>query len=183
MTDSIWIYSTRDLYNEGPACRLVWGSREVYASVAAVRQTAEDLFTAAAYAELIGELIRIGLPSVKISPMVASMIGKRDAPYLGSKETIQVLPAGSSKRRVGVVLISKGSMRGELDPGEARAMGRTWLEAAEASEADTLFWRTSEAAKSNSPGSWGRDGRVAFGSHRPGFRGPRDNSLKIGSWL
>lgn len=141
MTDSIWIYSTRDVHNDGPACRLTWGSREVFASVAAVRQTAEDLFTCAAYAELIGELIHLGLPGDKITPMVASMIGARDTPYLGHKETVQVLPASSSKRRCGVVLISKGSMRGELDPGEARAMGGVWLGAAEASEADTLFDR------------------------------------------
>ena len=141
MSDVIWIYSTRDVHNDGPACRLVWGSREAYASVNAVRRTAEDLFTAAAYAELIGELIRIGLPGDKISPMVASMIGARDVPYLGHKETIQILPGGSTKRRAGAVLISKGSMRGQLDPREARAMGRDWLGAAEASEADTLFDR------------------------------------------
>ncbi|MFC6885314.1 MULTISPECIES: hypothetical protein [Actinomadura] len=141
MTDSVWIYSTRDPSNLGPACRLVWGSHEVYASVAAVRQTAEDLFTSAAYAELIGELIRIGLPGGQTAQMVTSMIGARDTPYLGHKETLQVLPAGSTQRQCGVVLISKGSMRGQLDPGEARAMGRTWLAAAEASEADTLFDR------------------------------------------
>lgn len=143
----VWIYSTRDLHGNGAACRLVWGPHETYASVAAVRQTAEDLFTAAAYAELIGELLRIGLTGDHIAPMVGNMIGARDTPYLGHKETLQLLPGGSTERRAGAVVISKGSMHGQLSPSEARQMGRHWLEAAEASEADTLFDRVLRRAE------------------------------------
>lgn len=137
--DGIWIESLRDQHSLGNACQIIWEGREWLASVDAVRSTAEDLFTCAAYADLIGELIRLGINENHISGMVGSMLAGRDRSYFGHKNTLMLTPAGSTKRKVGVVVIRRGSLSGELSSEEARKMGRRWLTAAEASEADTLF--------------------------------------------
>lgn len=143
--DAIWITSARSPDNAAAVCELRWGPREWYAPVTAVRQTAEDLFTCAAYADLIAELLRIGLETTLISQMTTAMLRSRQPKYFGSPDTLFVLPGGSSKRKQGVVMLARrnlshaGQADAGLTPDEARAMGRHWLAAAEASEADTLF--------------------------------------------
>lgn len=141
---SIWIVSTRDRQDLGPACQLTWGALEWYAAVADVQATAEDLFTVAAYAEMIGELLRAGIAGNAIERMVQAMMISTDRTYFGAKETITLTPAGSSQRGVGVVMLNRGSMSGFVSPNEARTMGRAWLQAAEASEADTIFGQVLE---------------------------------------
>lgn len=139
------IESTRSVDDAPPACLLRWGAREWYASVPAVRQTAEDLFTCAAYADTIGELLRIGMDAPTVGSMTTAMLAGRKPRYFGSPDTLYVLPGGSSARKVGVVMLGRrnhfhrGEADGVLDAMEAREMGRVWLTAAEASEADTLF--------------------------------------------
>lgn len=150
--DVILIESTRDRHKHGNACLIQWGARQWYAPVADVRATAEDLFTCAAYADLIGELIRADVPPAIVSRLTTAMLADRRPRYFGTPKTIYVLPGGSSVRKVGVVALSKqnafhkGKALGALDPNEARAMGRQWFEAAEASESDTLFSSVLERA-------------------------------------
>jgi hypothetical protein len=153
MTDRvITIESTRDRHNHGHACLIRWGAQEWYAPVADVRTTAEDLFTCAAYADLIGELLRIGLPRPQIAQMTTAMLRDRKPRYFGTPRTLHVLPAGSSARQAGAVVLSrqnafhKGRADAQVDPDEARTMGRAWFQVAEASEADTLFSSVLERA-------------------------------------
>lgn len=152
MTDSIWIESTRDRHKHGNACLIQWGPHQWYAPVEKVRATAEDLFTCAAYADLIGELIRIGLPGAKVSRLTTAMLKGRRPRYFGTPQTIYLLPGGSSARKAGAVALSRQNafaQRGAeamLQPDEAREMGRAWFQAAEASESDTLFSSVLERA-------------------------------------
>jgi len=140
------IESTRSVDDAPAACLLRWGAREWYASVPAVRQTAEDLFTCAAYADMIGELLRVGMDAQAVGGLTTAMLAGRKSRYFGSPDTLYVLPGGSSARKVGVVMLGRrnhhfhrGQADGVLDAAEAREMGRAWLTSAEASEADTLF--------------------------------------------
>jgi hypothetical protein len=150
--DVITIESTRDRHKLGNACLIRWRAQEWYAPVADVRATAEDLFTCAAYADLIGELIRAGIPAHIITGLTTAMLKDRKPRHFGTAQTLYVLPGGSSARKAGGVGLSrrnafhKGGAEGMLDPGEARAMGRQWFTVAEASESDTLFSTVLERA-------------------------------------
>ena len=153
MTDeTIFIESTRDRHQHGNACLIVWGPQQWYAPVADGRQTAEDLFTCAAYADLIGELLRAGLDNATVARITTGLLHDRRPRHFGAPQTVYLLPAGSSKRKAGVVVLSrrnafhKGRVDAYLDPDEARAMARAWFTAAEASESDTLFSATLERA-------------------------------------
>lgn len=151
--DVIFIESTRDRKGHGNACLIQWGAQQWYADVADVRQTAEDLFACAAYADMIGELLRAGLDGGTVKRMVTAVLLKDRKPrYFGSPRTLYVLPGGSSARKAGAVALSrqnafhKGKAEAGLSPDEARTMGRQWFVAAEASEADTLFSAVLERA-------------------------------------
>lgn len=143
--EAIYIESTRDPTGAGAACLLRWGVVEKYAPVADVRQTAEDLMTCAAYADLVGELLRVGLDGQLIVEMTQAMLHQRQPKFFGAMTTLFLLPAGSSARKQGMVLLARRDLfhQGKADacvtPDEARTMARYWLTAAEASEADTLF--------------------------------------------
>ena len=146
MTDEvISIESTRDPGDAGRACLVRWGAVERYASVDDTRRTAEDLMTCAAYADLIGELLRIGLDAKSLAGLMRSIVSKRQQRYFGTPQTLFLLPGGSSQRKVGVVLLGRrdlfhqGKTDGVLTADESRTMPRAWLEAAEASEADSLL--------------------------------------------
>lgn len=150
--DTIFIESTRDRHKQGNACLIQWGPQQWYASVDDVRRTAEDLFTCAAYADLIGELLRGGAEPATVGMLTTALLKDRKPRYFGTSKTIYVLPAGSSVRKAGAVVVSrqnafhKGTAEGALDPDEAREMGRAWFQAAEASESDTLFSSVLERA-------------------------------------
>lgn len=148
--DFIYIESTRNAdsrsaANPETACLLRWREAEWYAPVAAIRQTAEDLCTCAAYADLIGELLQVGLEPEIMNQMVSGMLRHRRPRYFGGPDTVFMLPAGSSARKQGMVLLSKQNRfhrnvaDGLVMPDAARAMARVWLAAAEASDADTLY--------------------------------------------
>lgn len=149
---TIWIESTRDRHKLGTACLITWGAQQWYAPVDTVRRTAEDLFTCAAYADLIAELIRAGIPANIITRMTTAMLAGRQPRYFGDPQTIYVLPGGSSVRKAGAVALSRqnafhrGKAQAALEPDEARAMGRQWFQAAEASDSDTLFSSVLERA-------------------------------------
>lgn len=131
--ETLWIESTRDPGRPG-VCLLTWGPLQWYAPLEDVRETALDLMTCAAYAEMMMELVALGLPAPQVSDFTSSIL-KRDRPF-GSPETIELWPAGSSKRRQPLVMLKRGSAEGALHPDEARKMALAWFEAAEATESD-----------------------------------------------
>lgn len=136
--ESIWVESTRGPDDE-PACLIRWGMLEYYAPVADVRETAVDLFTCAAYSELMMTLlVKLDLPPHVVSQMTTELLDDREKRYFGALTTITLIPAGSSKRKEPLVLLKRGSMKGSVSPDEARAMALRWLEAAEATESDQL---------------------------------------------
>jgi hypothetical protein len=149
----LWIESTRSRSGADPVCLMRWNDHEKYVSVADVRQTAEDLFTCAAFADMISELMRKDFESHLITAMVQATLrdgGKRD--HFGTHSTLFLLPGGASAQQQGMVLIGrrdqfhKGKVDGALLPDEARRTGRDWMAAAEAAEADTLFSAVLERA-------------------------------------
>jgi hypothetical protein len=148
---TISIYSTRDRYSFGPACQIVWQELEWYASVEEVRRTSLHLILCAAYGDMIGELLKLGLDAETVtrlasgvlstSPAVAASRRKHEAGMatLGSKHTLLVMPTGSSARKAGGVRISRGGKVLDMGTDDATRMAKHWLEAAEASDSDTLF--------------------------------------------
>jgi hypothetical protein len=138
VSDSIWIQSTRGPDDE-PVCEITWGALQCYASVGDVRETAIDLVTCAAYAEMMMTLIiRVKLPASVVSQFATDLLSGGDKRYFGAKTTMTLLPAGSSKRREALVLLKRGSAEGALSPDEAREMALRWLSVAEATESDQL---------------------------------------------
>jgi hypothetical protein len=137
-SESIWIQSTRGPDDE-PVCEITWGPLQCYATVADVRETAIDLVTCAAYAEMMMTLVtRVGLSADVVSQFTTELLDDRDKRYFGTKTTMLLLPAGSTKRREPLVILNRGSMKGSVSPDEARAMALRWLAAAEATESDQL---------------------------------------------
>jgi hypothetical protein len=138
--DILNIVSTRGKDDE-PVCELTWGPLQWYAPVPAVRETAMDLTTCAAYADMMMTLVDdAGLPASVVANFTSAILStKCDKPYFGTLETITLLPAGSTSRHESVVLLKRGSMKGELLAGEACTMALHWLEIAEATESDQLI--------------------------------------------
>jgi hypothetical protein len=136
--EGIWIQSTRGPDDE-PVCEITWGPLQCYAPVADVRDTAIDLVTCAAYAEMMMTLItRVNLSAAVVSQFTTDLLAGRDKRYFGAKTTMTLMPAGSPKRREALVLLKRGSMEGALSPDEAREMALYWLAVAEATESDQL---------------------------------------------
>jgi hypothetical protein len=144
--ETIWIESTRGPDDE-PVCLMTWAGLQAYASVEDVRETAIDLVTCAAYAEMMMTLVtRAKLPASVVSAFASDLLSGRDKRYFGAKTTMTLLPAGSSKRREALVLLKRGSQDGALSPDEARAMALRWLAVAEATESDQLVSEALRAA-------------------------------------
>lgn len=134
----IWITSTRGP-DDQPVCQVTWDGLDWYAPVEDVRETAADLMTCAAYAEMMMTLVtRAKLPPEVVSQLTTEMLDGRDKRFFGAKATMTLTPAGSSKRKQPLVLLKRGSLSGELFPDEARAMALRWLAVAEATESDQL---------------------------------------------
>lgn len=134
----IWIQSARGPDDE-PVCEITWGPLQCYAPVADVRETAIDLVTCAAYAEMMMTLItRVKLSAAVVSQFTTDLLAGRDKRYFGAKTTMTLMPAGSSRRREALVLLKRGSLQGALSPDEARRMALYWLAVAEATESDQL---------------------------------------------
>ena len=134
----IRITSTRGPDDE-PVCELTWGPLRCYAPVQDVRETAADLMTCAAYAEMMMTLIvRAKLPPEIVSWLAADMLSGREKRFFGAKTTMELVPAGSSKRKQALVLLANGPMDGEVTPDEARAMAAEWFAVAEATESDQV---------------------------------------------
>lgn len=135
---SIWIESTRGPDDE-PVCLITFGALQWYAPVADVRATALDLIACAAYAEMMMTMvIRAGVPPEMVSQFTTDLLSGHGRESFGNDSTVSLLPAGSSKRRQAMVLLSRGKQRGVLYPGEAREMALRWFTVAEATESDQL---------------------------------------------
>jgi hypothetical protein len=136
--DRIDIVSTRDP-DRDPVCELTWGPLQWYATVPDVRETALDLMTCAAYAEMMMTLITdAGLPPEVVARFTTVLLEGREKRYFGAATTLRMMPAGASKQKQPLVLLKRGSMDGMLKPDEAREMALYWLETAEATESDQL---------------------------------------------
>lgn len=134
----IWITSTRGP-DDKPVCEITWGRSRWYAPVGDVRETAADLMTCAAYAEMMMTLIvRAGVPADVVSKFTTDLLGAREKRFFGAKTTLSLVPAGSSKRKQALVLLKRGPLEGEVTPDEGRVMALGWLAAAEATESDQL---------------------------------------------
>ena len=152
---SLWINTaprTAEGVREGaPAsCILSWGPLEWYAPVEDVVVTARDLMTCAAYADLTGDMLRIGLEPGNVQVMLQSVLPKalggrkpvQDG-MLGMPSTIGVLPGGSSEKKAGIVMLKRGAqMSGSVTPDGARVMAQHWMEAAVAARHDELVGMT-----------------------------------------
>lgn len=138
----IWIKSTRGPDDE-PVCEITWGPLQYYAPVADVRETAIDLVTCAAYAEMMMTLIvRAGIPLEIVQQLTTDLLSGTGRRMFGTPATMELLPAGGSskrsKRRHALVLLKRGSMDYSLSSDEARTMALHWLETAEGTESDQL---------------------------------------------
>ncbi len=134
----ITIVPVRDPDQPG-SCLLSWQGRDWIAPLPDVRATAVDLFTVAAYADLmILMAVRLRLDPGTVSAMASDLISQTGRTSFGTEQTISLLPVGSSKKRQGLVLIRRQRLEGVVDTATARQMGLTWLAAAEAAESDQL---------------------------------------------
>jgi hypothetical protein len=140
--DTLWIVSTRDPDGE-PVCELTWKMLQWYAPVDAVRQTALDLVTCAAYAEMMMELIVTAkLPPATVKALTISLLRGCGRTGYGHADTIEVMPAGgvheSTGKRQAAVVFARGKVDGWVTAEEARGMAGQWLAVAEATESDQL---------------------------------------------
>lgn len=147
----LWINTaprTAAAVREGAAasCALSWGPLEWYAPVEDVITTGRDLMTCAAYADLLGDLLRHDFPPEAVQQMLQSLLpqalaGRRPVMggMLGMGTTVGVLPGGSTERKAGVVLLKRGGqVGGSVTPEGARIMAQHWIETAVAARHDEL---------------------------------------------
>lgn len=153
----VWIESTRGPDDE-PVCLVTVGPYQSYPSVDAVRETAMDMFTCAAYAELMLELVTgpAHIPPPAVEALMTSLLRGRQKRFFGAKDTLTMMPAvGRDKRRhrhgaaeaaallkrqrrEAMVLLKRGKWDGWLKPDETREMAARWMAVAEATQSDQL---------------------------------------------
>ena len=151
----IWIESTRGPDDE-PVCLLTIGPLQAYPPVADVRQTALDLITCAAYAEMMMTLIvRVKLPPEVVGEFTTDLLSGLGRSFFGARTTLTMMPAGATRRsggpgsprvREAVVLLHRGSQDSAVTAAEAREMALAWLAVAEATQSDQLVSEAMDAA-------------------------------------
>lgn len=151
---TIHIASTRGPDDE-PVCELTWGPLQWCAPVADVRQTALDLVTCAAYAEMMREMVTgAQIPPATVEAFTSVLLQKtgRTQGY-GATTTMDLIPASGTRKpsgeRLAVVLLVCSGMDGMLTADEAREMAGIWLAAAEATESDQLVAEAYRATHRN----------------------------------
>lgn len=153
--ESIYITSAAD--PDAPTeCLISWRGLDWRASAEDVRCTAVDLFTMAAWADMMMFLMaKIGLDPGTMTAMMSdllSQVAHRDGRKMfGTTSTFSLMPVGSSKTGRCSVLLERHGRRVAVDTEEARGMGLQWLEAVEASESDQLVAEALRAAGGMSP--------------------------------
>lgn len=147
---TIYICSAQD--PDAPTeCLLSWQGQDWRATVKEVRTTAVDLFTVAAWADMMMFLMgKLDLPPGVMTAMMSDLLGeivrREGRKGFGASATFSLTPVGSSKAGRGLVLLERRKQQVVLETEEARTMGLHWLEIAEASESDQLLTETLRTA-------------------------------------
>jgi hypothetical protein len=143
--DDLEIESTRGPDDE-PACLVTWGPFQWYSQVDEVRKTALDMMTCAAYAEMTMLMVMsLGIDAKTATGFITHLLTSTGREQFGSEDTVDLLPAGSTKTGEAVVLLRRGSKRGSVLAAAARTMAMQWFETAEATESDQLLSETLRA--------------------------------------
>ena len=125
-----------------PVCRVQWDDLTLTPSVYAVMATAIDMYTCAAYADVLIGLMRSGIPpndTARLATFMLSNYGKEHGRhYLGHKETFTMLPAGSTTDKTSAVVLRRGSKHSRLNTAQTREIASHWLQAATVSQQDSL---------------------------------------------
>jgi len=133
-----WIESTRGPDDE-PVCLVTVGPYQSYPSVDEVRQTAIDLVTCAAYAEMIARLMtKVKLPAQTAVAFADDIMAASGRRFFGTSHTFTMVPATQRQGRVPVVVMRRGKWDGLLTAEEARGLALAFLAVAEATESDQL---------------------------------------------
>lgn len=82
---------------------------------------------------------KVEMPPGIVSAFMGDLLSGTGRVQFGNDDTLDLLPAGSSKTGDAVVLTQRGSKRGGVSAATARKMALQWLEAAEATESDQLL--------------------------------------------
>jgi hypothetical protein len=130
---TLWIESTRTAPGSDlpSACLIRWRGESWYASVEDVRATAIDMIECAVYANTMLMMLGLGLPAKELSGFFGDMLHQvRGGRPFGLPSTVGLTPAGSSKRKLAVVLIGRDGRQGEVGSDAAITMARQWLEVA-----------------------------------------------------
>ena len=139
--DVLTITSTRGPDDE-PVCGLQWHGESWHAPVEDVRETALDLVTCAAYAEMMMQLRKdLKLPPGTVSAFMTELLASQGRRRFGCPTTIDLRPAGDSRKNAPVVLLMRRQTgrQGLVDCAEARKMALRWLTAAEGTESEQLI--------------------------------------------
>lgn len=134
-----YIRSTIDPETGKAACLLKWGPVEALLQPEVVLNTARDLMAAAAGSETDIALIQslredIHAQDDVVGGMLTAVRRRRAVP--AAKVALRIAAVAGAKTGKPYVHIARGSMRGELDPDEAREMAQHWTEAAVAAQID-----------------------------------------------
>jgi hypothetical protein len=137
--DSVcYIASTVD--DDGKAaCLLDWGPIQALLPIEVVLATAQDLMAAAARAETDVDLINafrgdFNADDRMVAVVLTKVRGRRSSPNVKVALRIEAVAGRETGRPY--VVTSRGSMRGQLSPDEARAMAVQWIDAAAAARID-----------------------------------------------
>lgn len=132
------IHSTLD--DDGKAaCLIEWGPIQALLAIEVVMATARDLTAAAARAETDVDLINafrgdFNADDRMLAVVLTKVRGRRSAP--NAKVALRIEAVAGHETGMPYVTISRGSMRGQLSPDEARAMAVQWIETATAARID-----------------------------------------------
>ncbi|MFF9097586.1 hypothetical protein ACF1AX_31245 [Streptomyces sp. NPDC014802] len=133
------IRSTTDPKDGTAACLMEWGPIEALVKPSAVLTTARDLAAAAAFAETDVALLSVLRDELQLDDstlgfMMRDIRARRPIPPAPS--VLRVHAVAGANTGLPYVHISRGSMKGELSPDEAREMAVQWTEAAVAAQID-----------------------------------------------
>lgn len=134
-----YIRSTVDPDTRKAACLLRWGPVETFLTPEVTLATARDLMAAAAHAEADIAFLGWCRHTLKADLNTAGhmLLGIRAGrPAPGDKVALRIEAVAGLKTGRPIVRVGRGSMKGDLDPDEARQMARHWTEAAVAAQID-----------------------------------------------
>lgn len=133
------IRSTTDPRDGTAACLMQWGTITALLTPEATLTTARDLMTAATHAETDIALVKVFRTDMKADMDTVGFVLREvraGRPPLPGKAALRISAIAGAKTGKPVVHIARGSMKGELPPGEARQMAQHWTEVAVAAQID-----------------------------------------------